>query len=158
MRLERLHVTGVGRLVPVARSSAIAMTLRQALAAFGRWLVKAVSTHYMALLGAAAVRSVVLSQQRGPDSGRLNLRPPPSGFMVADARTSAGANSSGWWSVRDSNPRLPDFGSGALPTELTAIDAIRFRAHTRNTPRQPQPHSTAWGRCAAGRTASTDLA
>ena len=33
-----------------------------------------------------------------------------------------GYQPTGWWSVRESNPRLPDYESGALTTELTVSD------------------------------------
>ena len=41
--------------------------------------------------------------------------------------------------VRDSNPRLPEYRSGALPTELTggAYDFAFVKVHVRNTQHQP---------------------
>jgi hypothetical protein len=41
-----------------------------------------------------------------------------------------------WRSVRDSNPRQPDYQSGALPSELTGFGDDRFRTHVRNTESQ----------------------
>ena len=64
------------------------------------------------------------------------IGPPPSGFV---GRNRAPAEAFAW-SVRESNPRQPDFQSGALSTELTVLVdlSIAFdRFHVRNTRHQP---------------------
>ncbi len=58
-----------------------------------------------------------------------NKRPPPSGFTgngPCGPSVRVGCQPTVWRSVRESNPRLADYRSAALSTELTRIDEARF--------------------------------
>ena len=126
---------------------------RQASVAACRRPVKAVSTHYMAL-GRAATGSRYAPL--GVDSVRVlphetvcpeSSPPPVAGrrWPITRWPASLGPLGAGFQPavlVRESNPRQPDYRSGALSTELTWLTRPSVRTHVRNTRRRPPRERT----------------
>jgi hypothetical protein len=71
-----------------------------------------------------------LSRNFGPNPerprSRSNKRPPSSSAAARAITPAVSVCYHCWWSVRESNPRQPEYQSGALPTELTGIGDDRF--------------------------------
>ncbi len=95
---------------------------------------KAVSTHCMVFVhtatGRCQQRHCHVQQRPVADPSKTCL---PQAHGERHLALASVTSRQLWWSVRESNPRLPDSPSGALPSELTARDIVMVRIHVRYT-------------------------
>ena len=94
----------------------------------------AVSTHCIASVRAAARRRLAEARCDNARPIKQSVRHPRAYSNALSVCRFAAC-----WSVRESNPRQPDYRSGALPTELTGggLDIAFVKFHVRNTRHQP---------------------